>query len=193
MSSSTSSVTQWIGRLQNGDADAARPLWERYFHPLVGLARKRLNSTPFRSMEEDVALSAFKSFCRGAQAGRFPHLADRDNLWGLLITITARKASDWIQYEMRDKRYPGPTDPDVGQLLDHEPDPAFAAQVAEEFQRLLDRLGDPVLQSIALWKMEGHTNKEIAARLSQTRRTGERTIERKLDLIRQAWQQETNP
>jgi DNA-directed RNA polymerase specialized sigma24 family protein len=191
--SAEGSVTRWLGRLQAGDEEAARRLWERYFQQLVGLARKKLQHSPLRSVEEDVALCAFDSFCRAARQGRFPNLADRDNLWGLLITITARKACDWIEAEMRQKRYAGPTDSDVGQLLDREPDPAFAAQVAEKFQRLLDRLGDPVLQSIALWKMEGHTNKEIAARLSQVRRAGERTVERKLDLIRRSWQQETPP
>jgi DNA-directed RNA polymerase specialized sigma24 family protein len=191
--SSEGSVTRWIDRLQAGDEEAARQLWDRYFHQLVGLARKKLKNAPFRSAEEDVALSAFHSFCRGARHGQFPKLADRDNLWGLLITITSRKAWHWIEHETRQKRYPGPVDADVGQLVDREPDPAFALQVAEEFQRLLDRLGDPVLQSIALWKMEGYTNKEIAARLSQTRRAGERTVERKLELIRQTWHQETPP
>jgi hypothetical protein len=33
-----------------------------------------------------VALSAFASFCRGARESRFPRLADRQNLWGLLLT-----------------------------------------------------------------------------------------------------------
>jgi DNA-directed RNA polymerase specialized sigma24 family protein len=191
--SSEGSVTRWLGRLQAGDAEAARQLWDRYFHRLVGLARRKLQATPFRSNEEDVALSAFHSFCRGARQGKFPDLADRDNLWGLLITITSRKAYGLIEHEMRDRRYPGPVDSDVAQLVDREPDPAFAAQVADEFQRLLDRLADPVLQSIALWKMEGFTNQEIAARLSATRRYHERTVERKLKLIREIWNQEMDP
>ena len=49
--------------------------------------------------EEDVALSAFDSFCRGAQRGRFPQLDDRDNLWRLLVVITSRKAVDLAQHE----------------------------------------------------------------------------------------------
>jgi hypothetical protein len=48
--------------------------------------------------EEDVALSAFDSFCAGAERGRFPDLKDRDNLWALLVTITARKAADLAQH-----------------------------------------------------------------------------------------------
>jgi DNA-directed RNA polymerase specialized sigma24 family protein len=185
------SVTRWIARFQAGDEEAAQMLWNRYFHQVVGLARKKLKGTPLRSVEEDVALSAFKSFWRGAHQGKFPRLADRNNLWGLLITITSRKACDLIQYEMRERRCPGPVDSNVDQIPSGDPDPAFALLVKEEFERLLDRLEDPVLQSIALWKMEGYTNKEIAAKLSEVRQTGERTVERKLELIRKLWQPET--
>jgi DNA-directed RNA polymerase specialized sigma24 family protein len=188
--SSAGSVTYWIDRLQAGDAEAARMLWERYFHRLVGLARKKLQDTPFRSADEDVALGAFDSFCRGAQEGRFPDLSSRDNLWGLLVTITARKASHLIEHEMRQKRLAGPADGNIDEIMSREPDPAFAALVADEFQRLLGRLEDPVLHAIALWKMEGFTNQEIATRLSSVRRAGMRTVQRKVDLIRKTWQAE---
>jgi DNA-directed RNA polymerase specialized sigma24 family protein len=188
---SEGSVTHWIGRLQAGNEEAARLLWERYFRRLVGLARKRLHASPFRSHEEDVALSAFASFCRGARESRFPRLADRKNLWGLLITITSRKALDLLEHEGRPIRYPGPTDPHVENLLGQEPDPAFAAQVAEDLQHLLDRLHEPGLQEIALWKLEGYTNEEIAAKLSLVHPTHERSVERKLAVIRQRWTEET--
>jgi DNA-directed RNA polymerase specialized sigma24 family protein len=188
--SSSGSVTHWIDRLQAGDEEAARLLWERYFHRLVGLARKKLQGTPLQSADEDVALGAFDSFCRGAQRGQYLHLADRANLWGLLITITTRKACALIEHEMRLKRSAGSGQADVDQVLSREPDPAFAALVAEEFQQLLERLEDPVLQAVALWKMEGYTNQEVADRLSPLRRAGERTVQRKLDLIRKKWQPE---
>ena len=68
-------------------------------------------------------------------------------------------------------------------MLGQEPTPEFAAQVAEEFERLLDRLGDADLRTIAVWKMEGYTTEEIAAKL----RRAPRTVERKLDLIRRRW------
>jgi hypothetical protein len=54
--------------------------------------------------QEDVALSAFDSFCRNAEEGRFPHLDDRDNLWRLLVVITARKASKLVRAEGRLER-----------------------------------------------------------------------------------------
>src|SRR6202034_1431934 len=94
------SVTRWIGDLKAGGAAAAQPLWERYFDRLVRLARNKLRARPRRAAvedEEDAALSAFDSFCRGAARGRFPRLTDRDDLWRLLVVLTVRKALDQIQ------------------------------------------------------------------------------------------------
>src|SRR5262245_51958409 len=103
---SDESVSHWLTLLQSdGDAAAAQRLWERYFHRLVGLARAKLQGQPRRAAdEEDVALGAFASFCRAAEAGRFPRLADRHDLWRLLVTLTERKASNLIRAERRQKR-----------------------------------------------------------------------------------------
>ena len=102
---SSGSITNLYNRLQQGERDGVQKLWEQYFRRLVGLARTKLADVPRHGIdEEDVALSAFDSFCRGAEQGRFPQLADRDDLWQLLATITARKASDLREYLGRDKR-----------------------------------------------------------------------------------------
>jgi DNA-directed RNA polymerase specialized sigma24 family protein len=196
------SVTQWVERLQAGDQGAAQHLWERYFQRLVGLARTKLGGAPRRvADEEDVALSAFDSFCRGAERGHFPQLQDRDNLWRLLVTMTVRKAYRLGRDEHAQKRGGGAVlgeaaladadsagDAPLGleQVIGREPTPAFAAQVAEECQRLLDRLGDDELRSIALWKMEGDTNAEIAAKLG----CAPATVERRLQVIRRLWERE---
>src|SRR5688572_16455948 len=103
--SSSSSVTRWLGRLRAGDRDAAQELWQRYFAQLVRLARGRLQGARRRAAdEEDVALSALDSFCRGAAQGRFPDLHDRQGLWPLLVAITARKAGKLVRHERRQKR-----------------------------------------------------------------------------------------
>src|SRR5262249_10517796 len=103
--SADGSVTRWLGQLRTGDPAAAQQLWERYFRRLVGLARKKLQGTPRRAAdEEDVALSAFDSFCRNAERGRFPRLADRDSLWRLLMLMTARKAAHLLRDQGRQKR-----------------------------------------------------------------------------------------
>jgi DNA-directed RNA polymerase specialized sigma24 family protein len=196
------SVTYWISRLQAGDHAAAQFLWDRYFRRLIGLARKKLQDTPRRAAdEEDVALSAFDSFCRGAERGRFPQLTDRDSLWHVLVTITTRKALQLARHEYRQKRgggavlgesgVSGPADTfdeeaGLEQILGREPTPELAAQVADECRRLLALLGDAELRSIALWKMEGDTVEEIAAKL----RRAPRTVERKLQVIRTLWEKE---
>src|SRR5262249_48736268 len=57
-------VTLLIQRLKRGDREAAAWLWEGYVRRLLGLARKKLGTFPRRAAdEEDVALSAFNSFC----------------------------------------------------------------------------------------------------------------------------------
>jgi DNA-directed RNA polymerase specialized sigma24 family protein len=150
-----------------------------------------------------VALSGFDSFCRGAARGCFPQLNDRHDLWQLLVVITDRKAIDLVHHERRARRGGGKVVGEAalrdgnsaagGSPLDQvpaqEPTPEFAAQVAEEFQRLLDLLNDAELRSIALWKMEGYTIDEIAAKLGCV----PRTVDRKLRRIRGQWEKEYAP
>jgi DNA-directed RNA polymerase specialized sigma24 family protein len=79
--------------------------------------------------------------------------------------------------------------PPVNHIPSHEPTPAFAAQAAEEFERLLALLDDDELRSIACCKLEGFNTEEIAERLGYV----PRTIERKLRLIRKIWGREIEP
>jgi RNA polymerase sigma factor (sigma-70 family) len=110
-------------------------------------------------------------------------LADRNDLWRLMAVLTVRKAID-----LQRRRRPAAADPaDLDELLSREPDPELAAEMSEEFDRLLGRLGDAQLRDIALWKVEGYTNAEIAARLG----CAERSVERKLHRIRLLWDEGT--
>jgi DNA-directed RNA polymerase specialized sigma24 family protein len=187
-------VTRWISALKQGDQSAAQELWEAYFRRLVGLARARLRSAPRRiGDEEDVALSAFDSFCRGAQAGRFPRLDDRNDLWQILVLITVRKAIDLRNYEARPSRGRGRVQSltelsreGLEAIGGDEPTPELAAQLTEEYHRLMEQLGDPTLQCVATWKLEGYTDDEIAVRLGCVTRT----VERKLARIRGLWANE---
>src|SRR5262249_33221759 len=133
--SSDDSVTGWLGRLRTGDPVAAQQLWQRYFQRLVQLARQRIQSVSRRGADdEDMALSAFASFCRHVAEGRWPQLQDRDNLWRLLVVLTARKASHLVRAERSLKRGGAArTSPsaageraavDLDQLLGREPSPA---------------------------------------------------------------------
>jgi DNA-directed RNA polymerase specialized sigma24 family protein len=189
------SVSELVERLEAGDHEAAQPLWERYYPQLVALARKHLRGTSRRvADEEDVALSAFDSFCRRVEQGRFPQLKDRTGLWALLMLITVRKAADLVHYNRRERRGSGQVrgdsalgSPDgatgadgLAQVAAADPTPDVAAQLAEEFRNLLERLGSDELRSIAVWKLEGYTNAEIAGRLGRA----EVSVGRRLRLIR---------
>jgi DNA-directed RNA polymerase specialized sigma24 family protein len=177
--STEGSVTRWVTALKGGDLTAAQPLWERYHRQLVALARQKLRSARHRAAdEEDVVQNAFHSFFQGVARGRFPQLHDRHNLWRLLVVITARKAFDQLAHEQSKRQGGGtlageprifPREPEcdeaaLEQVVGEEPTPEFAAQVAEEYQRLLDLLGDDTLRQVAVWKMEGLTNDEIRLR-----------------------------
>ena len=188
------SITRLIGLLKEGDRAAAQPLWEAYFGRLVGLARARLRHTARKAAdEEDVVLSAFDSFFRRAERGQFPRLHDRNDLWQLLFVLTVRKAITLARHQGRARRGAGRVsvladlaDLDLDMVLDTEPTPELAAQVADECRQLYNRLGNDTLRAIALWKMEGHTNAEIAAKLGCV----PETVERKLRAIRRLWAKE---
>jgi DNA-directed RNA polymerase specialized sigma24 family protein len=188
------SITRWLVPLQAGDAAAAQELWERYFRRLVGLARSKLQGLARRAADEqDVALSVFDTFCRNAQQGRFPQLADREDLWRLLVLLTARRAARLRRDEGRLKRGGGKqaqADESAAirleGLLSREPTPEFAAEVAEACQHLLASLGDQRLEEVARCKMEGYTTEEIARRL----KCSARSVKRKVQLIRNLWEKE---
>ena len=94
-------ITHLIGKLKQGDRDAAQGMWQAYFHRLVSLARAADGGSVGLADGEDVALSAFDSFFRGVERGRFPDLEDRDDLWQLLFVMTVRKAINLVKHEGR--------------------------------------------------------------------------------------------
>ncbi len=185
------SVTQFFGQLRAGDPGAAEQLWARFFPRLVALARAALAGRPQRAADaDDAAQSAFASFCLRVQAGEF-RVADRADLWNLLGVITTRKARKQVRREAAEKRGGGHvlteaalTHPDGAPL---PLDEVAVARPADEFdihcEELLGQL-DPELREIALLRLLGFRNREIADRLACT----ERKVERKLNLIRLAWE-----
>jgi DNA-directed RNA polymerase specialized sigma24 family protein len=199
--STGSAITSWLSHLKEGDVAAAQALWERYYARLVALAKMKLRGVARRAAdEEDVALSAINSFVEGARLKRFPQLADRQDLWALLVTITARKAINLRNHAGRKKRgggavrgesvfLRGPHDPEaagIEQIVGHAPTPEFTVQLLEEFQQRLDQLDESQWRQIAIWKLEGYTSEEIAKRLDCSLTS----VERKLRLIRKAWERD---
>jgi DNA-directed RNA polymerase specialized sigma24 family protein len=187
----------WLVALKDNDPAAAQKLWESYYKKLLRLSGRLIGALPKRvADEEDLALSAMKSFVMGAQKGRFPRLDDETDLWRILVTITSRKVSAHRRRHFAARRNHGavrgesvfPQGDDkgpggIGAMAGQEPTPDFAAAVTEECRLLFEKLDDPLLREIATWKMEGYSNEEIAEKLGRT----VRTVERKLGLIRDCW------
>jgi len=197
-------VTRWIEGLKAGDEAAVADLWNRYFEQLVRLARQKLGSTPRRvADEEDVAVSVFRCLCTGAQHGRLAEISDRGDLWRVLVTMTMRKTIDQQRRLAGKKRGAGHVrgesvfmrksgdegTPGIQQFSDDLPTPLMLTIIEEEGQRLLAALEDPKLRQIALWKLESYTNDEIADKLQLTTRS----VERKLQRIREIWSEVLDP
>ena len=199
--SSPTSVTVWLSQLRGGEYDALQNLWDRYSDRLVELARIRLDNAPRQlADEQDIVNSVFHSLCRGAQAGRFHELQNRDELWWLLLAITRRKVVDHVRRETAQKRGGGYVETEANlagsgresigfrldQLVGTTPTPDLLVALDEEHERLLGLLRDDQLRSIATARIEGYSVQEIAERMG----IAKRSVERKLDLIRKCWGEE---
>jgi len=197
MIESQGSITRWIEDLAGGDCPqrdlAAEALWQRFASQLIPLARRALDQrTRRREDEEDVVLSVFASFCQRVYDGKF-NLADRDDLWRLLVAMTTFKSRRLLARHRRQRRdarrEKAPPSEDGAEpvswsdlLDDSGPTALDAITLVDELERKLALL-DTTCRQVATLRLEGHSNREIASRLN----TAERTIERKLQRIRRIW------
>ena len=194
--SSHEQVSHWIRLVKDGDSAAANRLWHHYFDRLVRSVRGRLaGQNRAVSDEEDIVLSVFDSFYDAAHQGRFPDLSDRDDLWRLLLRMAARKVVDKRRHDQRQRRggqvnlhsLDRPVDDDsVIEAIGDEPSPEMVLMMQESVEQFFSHLGVGQLSELAGAKLEGYSNAEIAERFG----CSERTIERRLHLIREKCHQE---
>jgi DNA-directed RNA polymerase specialized sigma24 family protein len=135
------------------------------------------------------------SFFRRASGGNFPKLSNREELWTILITIVARKAVNRLKKDQALKRGgtrngqgeptydEGGYDSALMQLISKEPTPDVLAELNEELHLHLDALKGELLREVALLRLQGFTNAEIATQLG----VAERTVRRKVERIRREW------
>lgn len=194
MNPTAGSITRLIPELRERDERAILLLWKRYGMQIENLARPwMVGVSPGMGDAEDVAQSAFHAFCRAAADGRALELADRDDLWRLLATISRHKAIDRIRRELRLRRggRAGVSSQGLEGAEDGEPSPAETALLRDELAALFERMdahGDPTLPVVATMRLEGASNEEIAEQLGCTTRT----VQRKLHLVERLWRQQTN-
>jgi DNA-directed RNA polymerase specialized sigma24 family protein len=192
-------LTEWLDELRNAEPMAAQKLWGHFCSGLLVFARHRLRPETRRVYdEEDAVQSAFVSFCTGIELGRFPDLHDREGLWRLLISLTARKVAHRHRFDgqlcrnvlrtasdacfslssdhAEFKEHPG--------FVSREPSPEFAAEFMDVLEDLTLRLKDSSLHAVLALRMEGHTETEIAEKLNCSRST----VQRRFEIIRRHWE-----
>ncbi len=187
------SVTECIYRAQQGESLAQHQLWERYLQRLLGIARNRLRGVADAVIDaDDVVIKAFHEFLAGVERGQFSKLENRQDLWQILIMLIGRKTIDEKRRANTSKRGAHLRAMEVvefghesliQEFASSDPSPAQAVELSEQFELRLTQLGDEKLRRIALCKMSGFGNQEIARQLGCSLRS----IERKLALIRGKW------
>jgi DNA-directed RNA polymerase specialized sigma24 family protein len=181
------SFADLIGRLRDGDGEAADIVFRRFARRLIGLARGRLDARLLQKVgPEDVVQSVFRSFFVRHAAGQFD-LESWDSLWSLLTVITLRKCGHQMEHfraACRDvaREHPPPSPQgsvSSWEAIAREPTPEEAVLLTDTVEQLMAGL-DGEHRQIAELALAGHTVPEISlqARLS------ERTVFRRLERIK---------
>jgi RNA polymerase sigma factor (sigma-70 family) len=174
-----------MSRLRSGDDDAAARLFDRFAAQIIHLARRQLHDALRRKLDpEDVLQSVLRSFFLRCRDGQF-HVANWDNLWGILMVMTVRKcgrAIEFFQAERRDLRREkamaaGGSTARPLPLPSTTPTPEEAAMLAELLERLMRGLSASDREILTL-HLQGHTTAEIGARIGRAMRTVRRSLDR---------------
>jgi RNA polymerase sigma-70 factor (ECF subfamily) len=174
----SNSFAGFLDRLRAGDDAAARELFERFAHQLIGLARHRIAAELRHKVDpEDVVQSAYKSFFGRYGEGDL-EVGGWNSLWGLLTLITVRKCAERAAYhraECRDaaREIAAPPSGEGASMLEpfgREPTPLEAAELSETVARLFAALDEderPVLEL----SLQGYSTREVSERLGRAERT----------------------
>ena len=200
----SNSVTLWIRAIENNDEAAAHALFDRYFQKVIQHARLKLASDLRRVVdEEDIAVMAFQACFQRISSGEHPQLKDRNELWSLLARIAERRACDVVRRHLTARRGKGRVRGEsvfarsgVAESTDglrSVPDPngneEVAAQMAEEYERMMGLLESDQLRDVAKLVLAGFSTSEIAEQLDRT----QRTVQRRLKIILDTWSEGRMP
>lgn len=188
------SISRAISQTGEMDERSAQLLWNRFFERLCRFADRKIYDRHRRMLDpEEIAGSAMFALMDGLKKGNFHKVKDRDQLWQMLVTITGRKAINKAKHLDRDKRggkltrgesaLGGVGLANLEQYIDECDDPAKFVEIEMTCHELLLSLPDDVYREIALMRLAGFSNQEIANKLG----CSTRTIDRKLIAIREVW------
>ena len=191
--------TKLIQLFKHGDRSAADELIRRYFDRVYRAAERKLNGRRVKiSDADDIAISVFKSIWKRADENKFSDsdLSDSKALWRLLTVMVSNKVISHFRYESAKKRGgdcqggTGESQSSIATALEQCPDGEFTADklaiVREEHSRLLELLDDEILSKIAIMKMEGYLQLEIAESFGRSTKW----VGRKVNIIKGIWERE---
>ena len=153
-----------------GDSAAAGELYERYARRLRGLACKRAEGRPIDP--DDVVQSVFRTFLAGVGRGRYDVPEGRD-LWALLVVVAVNKMRAYTRSVRALKRGAGRAE--TG--LTRDPPDAAADPALEVAARDMLACFSPRERELIELRLAGHRVEGIAARLTRSKRTVERTLQ----------------
>jgi len=187
---STHSVTYWLAAAKSGDPLAGQALFERYFARLIALSQTRVPRTLRMEDGEDAAIAAMYSFLRGIEQGQFPHVASRETLWPLLVSIVLANSRKQLRRQQTAKRREDllrgdsvlalgdDTATDLTELAVDQIDDQAIRELEDSVQAIRRRLPDLEREIFDLKLLE-YSNREIAKRLDRP----SRTIDRKVNAV----------
>ena len=194
-------ITMFLKNSRGIGEEGAQAIWESYLPKLMRVIENKLRNSPKRAVDsEDIAQNAMLSLFNGLKENKFDSVANRDELWALLVTITARKVTRERRRAMAKKRGEGNTRGEsvfvvagqvddyygINQVLDENQMPESADRVLETYEELLPEISDQKTRDTVMLRMEGYTNPEIAERM----KCSVSRVEQRISKIRKAWQSE---
>lgn len=182
------SVTHWFIQLRKQDPRAAQELWNRLFQRLAAIAKSKIRTARLLD-HEDLAIGVMTSLYQSAERGTLPSIHDRKDLWRILLARLRNDCLDQARHDKAIKRGGQFHQLELDQILSYpskqsEGAPDIFVELQDHYDHLIQMLPNDQLRSIAIEKLRGLSNDEIACKLEVT----SRTIQRKLSLIWTFWQ-----
>ncbi|MCA8999965.1 MAG: sigma-70 family RNA polymerase sigma factor [Planctomycetaceae bacterium] len=181
-----------LRRIKSADEAALQQFWEMKSDAFLRFAEQVFRGTTHIARDEEGAVqSALLSLWKGLREDRF-EFEDESGLLRIMLTIIRRKVIKQMRHAHRQRRgggldhvplYGATNDGEPVAIADDDLRPDELVEAKEEHARLFLVLGEAELRRIAILKLEGHTDQEIADALGRSRAT----IARKLRLIRETW------
>ena len=190
-------ITEILAMSRGLNHREASVLWDAFLPKLIVVIKAKLRNSQLRvTDEDDIAQNAMLSLFNGLQNKQFDTVRNSDELWKLLVTITARKIVAQQRYELAQKRgsgkvrgesvfnHPQASDLDgIGQIIDPNLLPESAENVLQTYAALLPDIGDENSLKTIMLRMEGFTNQEIAEKMA----CSVSRVEQRIAKVRLSW------